>query len=75
MRFADQTLVTQAINGEACEMEFAYVLPPGENFTFTVHPVYLPPPARRDFRAAGRAGDARRAVLTWEGIGNASSKV
>ncbi len=42
--FADQTLVTQAINGEACEMEFAYVLPSGESFTFTAHAVYLPRP-------------------------------
>jgi hypothetical protein len=44
VRFADQTLVTQAINGEACELEFAYVLPSGESFTFTVHAVYLPRP-------------------------------
>jgi hypothetical protein len=44
VRFADQTLVTQAINGEACEMEFAYVLPSGESFTFTAHAVYLPRP-------------------------------
>jgi len=44
VRFADQTLVTQAINGEACEMEFAYVLPSGDSFTFTVHAVYLPRP-------------------------------
>ena len=44
VRFADQTLVTQAINGESCEMEFAYVLPSGESFTFTVHAVYLPRP-------------------------------
>ena len=44
VRFADQTLVTQAINGEACEMEFAYVLPSGESFSFTVHAVYLPRP-------------------------------
>ena len=44
VRFADQTLVTQAINGDPCEMEFAYVLPSGESFTFTVHAVYLPRP-------------------------------
>ena len=44
VRFADQTLVTQAINGEACEMEFAYIPPSGESFTFTVHAVYLPRP-------------------------------
>lgn len=43
-RFADQTLVTQAINGEACELEFSYSLPSGESFTFTVHAVHLPRP-------------------------------
>lgn len=44
VRFADQTLVTQAINGDPCELEFAYELPSGESFTFTVHAVYLPRP-------------------------------
>ncbi|MFN3994700.1 MAG: phage tail tube protein [Tabrizicola flagellatus] len=44
VRFADQTLMTQAINGEACEMEFAYVLPSGESLRLTVHAVYLPRP-------------------------------
>ncbi len=44
VRFANQTLVTQAINGDPCELEFAYVLPSGESFTFTVHAVYLPRP-------------------------------
>ena len=36
--------MTQAINGEACELEFGYSLPSGESFTFTVHAVYLPRP-------------------------------
>ncbi|HBZ44468.1 MAG TPA: hypothetical protein DEO85_10520 [Maritimibacter sp.] len=44
VRFADSTLVTQAINGDPCELEFAYVLPSGESFTFTLHAVYLPRP-------------------------------
>jgi len=44
VRFADQTLVTQAINGDPCEFEFAYTLPSGESLTFTVHAVYLPRP-------------------------------
>ena len=44
VRFADSTLVTQAINGEPCALEFAYVLPSGEAFTFTIHAVYLPRP-------------------------------
>ncbi len=44
VRFADSTLVTQAINGDPCEISFAYVLPSGESFIFTVHAVYLPRP-------------------------------
>jgi hypothetical protein len=44
VRFADQTLVSQAINGEACELEVSYSLPSGESFTFTVHAVHLPRP-------------------------------
>lgn len=39
VRFADQTLVTQAINGNRRELEFAYILPSGESFTITVHAV------------------------------------
>ncbi len=44
VRFADQALVTQAINGDPSELEFGYSLPSGERFTFTVHAVYLPRP-------------------------------
>ena len=44
VRFADSTLVTQAINGDPCELEFGYALPSGESFTLTVHAVYLPRP-------------------------------
>jgi hypothetical protein len=44
VRFADQTLVQQAINGEACELEFSYALATGESLTLTAHAVYLPRP-------------------------------
>ncbi len=44
VRFADQTLVTQAINGDPCELEFGYALPSGESLRLTVHAVYLPRP-------------------------------
>ena len=44
VRFADQTLVNQAINGEACEMSFDYALAGGVGLTFTAHAVYLPRP-------------------------------
>ncbi len=44
VRFADSTLVTQAINGDPSALEFGYALPSGESFAFTVHAVYLPRP-------------------------------
>ncbi|UXU75548.1 MULTISPECIES: phage tail tube protein [unclassified Paracoccus (in: a-proteobacteria)] len=75
VRFADQTLVTQAINGEACELEFAYSLSSGESFTFTVHAVYLPRPrieisgpqgvqATFDWQAAKASSPARMCTAT-----------
>jgi hypothetical protein len=77
VRFADSTLVTQAINGDPCEISFAYVLPSGESFTFTTHAVYLPRPrieisgpqgvqATFDWQAAKAASPARMctAILT-----------
>ena len=44
VRFADQTLVTQAINGEACTLEFDYALTGGAGLKLTAHAVYLPRP-------------------------------
>lgn len=44
VRFADSALVTQAINGDSCELEFGYALPSGESLTLTAHAVYLPRP-------------------------------
>jgi len=44
VRFADQVLVDQAINGDPCELSFAYSLPSGESLTLTAHAVYLPRP-------------------------------
>jgi hypothetical protein len=44
VRFADSTLVSQAINGEACDLEFGYSLPGGASLTLTAHAVYLPRP-------------------------------
>ncbi|WP_296643866.1 phage tail tube protein [Roseinatronobacter sp.] len=75
VRFADSTLVTQAINGDPCEISFAYVLPSGESFTFTVHAVYLPRPrigisgpqgvqATFDWQAARATSPARMCTAT-----------
>jgi hypothetical protein len=44
VRFADQTLVTQAINGEACTLEFDYALTGGVGLKLTAHAVFLPRP-------------------------------
>ncbi len=44
VRFSDQTLVTQAVNGEPCELEFSYSLASGASLTLTAHAVYLPRP-------------------------------
>jgi hypothetical protein len=44
VRFSDTTLVTQAIDGTPCELEFNYSLGANASFTFTAHAVYLPRP-------------------------------
>ncbi|WP_323033207.1 phage tail tube protein [Paracoccus sp. (in: a-proteobacteria)] len=44
VRFADQLLVTQAINGDPCALSFAYTMPSGQSLTLTAHAVYLPRP-------------------------------
>ena len=44
VRFSDTTLVTQAIDGSPCELEFNYSLGANASFTFTAHAVYLPRP-------------------------------
>ncbi len=44
VRFADQALVTQAINGEACTLEFEYSVASGAGLKVTAHAVYLPRP-------------------------------
>ena len=44
VRFSDSTLVTQAIGGSPCELEFVYSLGANASFTFTAHAVYLPIP-------------------------------
>jgi len=46
VRFADTTLLTQAINNTECSLEFGYSLPTGESLTVDVHRVFLPRPRR-----------------------------
>jgi len=46
VRFADATLLTQAINNTECSLEFGYSLPTGESLTVDVHRAFLPRPRR-----------------------------
>ncbi|TJZ89691.1 hypothetical protein FA743_17945 [Paracoccus gahaiensis] len=75
VRFADSALVTQAIDGAPCELEFSYSLTAGASFTFTAHAVYLPRPrieiagpqgvqASFDWQAAKATSPARMCSAT-----------
>jgi len=75
VRFADSTLVTQAIDGTPCELEFAWSLGANASFTFTAHAVYLPRPrieipgpqgiqASFDWQAAKAISPARMCTVT-----------
>ena len=44
VRFADTTLLTQAVDGTPCELEFDYEIDSDTKFTLTAHSVYLPTP-------------------------------
>lgn len=46
VRFADQTLLQQAIDGKPCKLDFGWTLPTSESLTWTAHAVYLPRPRR-----------------------------
>ncbi len=44
VRFADNTLMTQALNGTSAELEFSWVISANVSLTITAHAVYLPRP-------------------------------
>lgn len=44
VRFADTTLIDQALNGTSAELEFSWTLSATVSLTMTVHAVYLPRP-------------------------------
>jgi len=44
VRFSDQTLLTQSLNGDPAELTFSYALGSGESFELVAHAVYLPRP-------------------------------
>jgi hypothetical protein len=72
-RFADTTLLTQAINGTPCSLEFAWSIGANASLTITAHAVYLPRPRREisgpsgmqvtfDWQAARATSPARMAT-------------
>ncbi|MBA4492413.1 phage tail tube protein [Paracoccus sp. S1E-3] len=61
VRFADSALVTQAMDCEACELDFSYAPPSGESFAFTVHAVYLPRP-----RIESSGPEGVQATFEWQ---------
>lgn len=74
-RFADTTLITQAMDGAPCELVFAWSLGANASFSFTAHAVYLPRPrieipgpqgiqASFDWQAAKAASPARLCTAT-----------
>ncbi|HXF88310.1 MAG TPA: phage tail tube protein [Xanthobacteraceae bacterium] len=44
VRFADTTLLDQAVNGTACELSFGWQVDVDRSLLFTLHEVYLPRP-------------------------------
>ncbi len=44
VRFADNTLMTQALNGSSASLEFSWVISANVSLTITAHAVYLPRP-------------------------------
>ena len=61
VRFADSTLVQQAISGTPCALQFSYALPSGQSLTLTAHAVYLPRPR---IEISGPAGV--QATFDWQ---------
>ncbi|MGB3537920.1 MAG: phage tail tube protein [Mesorhizobium sp.] len=60
MRFADTTLLQQALDGDPCELEFAYAVG-GNSFSLVAHAVYLPRPR---VEISGPAGV--QVTLEWQ---------
>ena len=69
-RFADTTLLDQAVAGSSCELEFSWTISSSESLTVTVHEVYLPVP-RRSIEGPGGI----QATYDWQAALNAVAGV
>ena len=59
VRFANQTLLNQAVDGDAAELRFSFTRSASEAFELVAHAVYLPKPRLPIQGPAGRAGELR----------------
>lgn len=66
-RFADTTFIDKAASGTPIDLEFAYILTPGQMLTLTAHEVYLPKPK---IGVSGPGGV--NASFSFEGARNAT---
>jgi len=77
VRFADTTLLNQAIGGNSCALTFGYQLPTGETLTVSAPRVFLPRPRREitgpqgvqvtfDWQAAQHADGSPMVTVTLE---------
>ena len=67
-RFADTTLLDQAVAGTSCALEFAWTISANESLTITAHEVYLPVP-RRPIEGPGGI----QATFAWQAALNAAA--
>ena len=70
VRFADTTLLDQAINGQAAELDFEYQIDANTRFNLVAHEVYLPRP-RLPIQGPG----GMQATFAWQAAKNAVETV
>lgn len=69
-RFADTTLLDQAVAGTPCALEFSWTIGANESLVITAHEVYLPVP-RRSVEGPGGI----QATFAWQAAYNAAATV
>ena len=68
VRFADMTLMDQALNGTASSLEFSYTISANVSLTITAHAVYLPRP-----RAEIQGPQGIQASFNWQAAFDANA--
>ena len=68
VRFADMTLMDQALNGAASSLEFSYTISANVSLTITAHAVYLPRP-----RAEIQGPQGIQASFNWQAAFDATA--